>query len=78
LAAVTALVSWSSHGDYVPEHIFLDEELHISTLIDFGMFLGHHPIHDFAFYNPEPPTLRLHALKEGYGDHEMFRDRFQE
>ncbi len=29
-------------------------------------------------YNAEHPSYPLHALVEGYGDHEMFRDRFPE
>src|SRR5579863_5334495 len=41
------------------------------------MVLGSHPIHDFAYFDPEPPSLPLHALIEGYKDHKMFHDRFQ-
>ena len=66
------------HGDYILEHIFLDDELHITAILDFGEFLGNHPIHDVAYFNAEHPSYPLHALVEGYGDHEMFRDRFPE
>lgn len=66
------------HGDFTLEHIFLDEEWHITALLDFGEFLGNHPIHDFAYFNTEHPSHPLHALIEGYGDHEMFGDRFPE
>jgi len=66
------------HGDFTLEHLFLDEELHVTAILDFGEFLGNHPIHDFAYFNTEHPSHPLHTLREGYGDHEMFGDRFPE
>lgn len=59
-------------------HIFLDEEWRVTAILDFGEFLGNHPIPDFAYFNTEHPSQPVYALKEGYGDHEMFSERFPE
>lgn len=52
------------HGDYLPGHIFIDNNLNITSVIDFGMFSGNHPIHDFAFFAIEVPSLDISALIE--------------
>lgn len=65
-------------GDFCLEHIFIDEVWHVSAVIDFGEFLGNHPIHDFANFSNDHPALPLEMLIAGYGNHEMFADRFSE
>lgn len=34
-----------NHGDYLPGHIFVDEALRITGVIDFGMYEGSPPAH---------------------------------
>ncbi len=48
----------------------------ISGIIDFGMFQGAPPIHDIAYLNFEEPNLDLEAIKQGYGDEEIFDKDF--
>lgn len=66
------------HGDYLPEHIFVDNDLKISAIIDFGMFEGNSPVHDLAFFAIEAPSFSISSLIEGYGKSELFDDRFTE
>lgn len=64
------------HGDYLPEHIFVDDDLNITGILDFGMYEGSHPIHDFAFISFEAPGINLDAIKSGYTNKGLFEDRF--
>lgn len=66
------------HGDYLPEHIFIDVNFNVTAVIDFGMFEENHPVHDFAFFAIEAPFIDLTPLISGYGEHEMFQDRFSQ
>jgi aminoglycoside phosphotransferase (APT) family kinase protein len=66
------------HGDYLPEHIFVDEELRVRGVIDFGGYRGDHPIHDFALLAMEGYEADLESLLTGYPDDEVRRDRFAE
>ncbi|MBI96292.1 hypothetical protein CL656_04025 [bacterium] len=66
------------HGDYSPEHIFVDNKLKISGIIDFGMIEGNHPIHDFAYLSFQNPQLDLKPIMEGYKNKSHFEDRFNE
>lgn len=65
------------HGDYLEEHIFIDKDLTITGIIDFGMYRGDHPIHDFARLYSDSRFANMDSFKKGYGDHEMFHDRFE-
>lgn len=65
-----------NHGDYLPEHIFVNDDLQISGVIDFGSSQGASPVHDFAYFNFEEPSLDLESLKEGYGNKTLFDDSF--
>ncbi len=65
------------HGDYLSEHILVDEALRVTAVIDFGDFQGGHPVHDFAIMSHEGET-GIGQMAEGYSDKTMFADRFQE
>jgi len=65
-----------NHGDYLPEHIFVDDKLKVSGIIDFGMFQGAPPVYDFAFFSFEEPNLNLEALKDGYQNKAVFGGDF--
>jgi len=65
------------HGDYLPEHIFIDDNLKISGIIDFGLCIGDAPIHDFAFFNLEEPNIDLNLLKKGYKNKKLFGKNFE-
>lgn len=65
------------HGDYLEEHIFIDDDLNIAAIIDFGMYRGDHPIHDFARLYMDSRFINMDVFRRGYGDHEMFHDRFE-
>jgi aminoglycoside phosphotransferase (APT) family kinase protein len=66
------------HGDYLPEHIFVDEKLHVCGIIDFGGYRGDHPIHDFALLAMEGYEADLDSLLTGHPDDEVQRDRSPE
>ena len=66
------------HGDYLEEHIFVNEDLQITAIIDFGMYRGDHPIYDFARLYMDSRFDQLDAFIKGYGVHEMFSDRFEQ
>jgi aminoglycoside phosphotransferase (APT) family kinase protein len=61
------------HGDYEPGNIFVDRELKISGVIDFGLFQGGPPIADFA-HDVRLPHFDPLILKEGYGAHTEISD----
>jgi len=65
------------HGDFLPEHIFVDEDLNVTAVIDFGMCQGAHPIHDFAVLAMTDTGLTPGLVLEGYPRREWVADRFQ-
>ena len=65
------------HGDFLPEHIFIDHKLNITGIIDFGLYEGNHPVHDFAFISFQAPTLNLGAIKKGYSNKAIFDEKFE-
>ncbi len=65
------------HGDFLPEHIFVDENLEISGIIDFGLYEGNHPVHDFSFISFQAPSLNLDAIKKGYSNKVIFDEKFK-
>ncbi|MGW0228101.1 phosphotransferase family protein [Actinopolymorpha singaporensis] len=67
------------HGDFVPDHIFVDDDLRITGLLDFGMFHGGPPVSDLAYLRLVRPDLNQDGLLAGYGvsaeDREWLRQR---
>ena len=64
------------HSDFLPQHIFVDQQLKISGVIDFGEFQGNHPVADFAYIQFEAPWVDLDLLKQGYRNPAIFDQRF--
>jgi Ser/Thr protein kinase RdoA (MazF antagonist) len=64
------------HGDFEPDHIFVDEHLKVSGVIDFGQFQGGPPILDFIHLSFVQPELDLEPFKSGYPDRGLIEDRF--
>jgi aminoglycoside phosphotransferase (APT) family kinase protein len=62
------------HGDYLPAHIFIDDSLQITSIIDFGMYEGNSPIHDFVFLGDR--NLNPQWIMEGYEDKGLFDQTF--
>jgi len=56
------------HGHFVPQHIFVTEELALSGIIDFGEFQGSAPIPNLAYLVLEQPDLPMTPLLAGYDD----------
>jgi aminoglycoside phosphotransferase (APT) family kinase protein len=56
-----------NHGDYLPDHVFVDDDMNITGIIDFGSFLGDAATHDFAFSLLMGPNIPLRPLLQGYG-----------
>lgn len=55
------------HGDFTSEHIFVDRRLHVSAIIDFGMYCGGPSISDLAYLRYAMPQPDLAAILAGYG-----------
>ena len=55
------------HGDFVPEHIFIDHDLDVCGVIDFGMYCGAPQIADLAYLRYALPESDFVAILEGYG-----------
>jgi aminoglycoside phosphotransferase (APT) family kinase protein len=64
------------HGDYLPEHIFVDDSLRICGVIDFGMYRGDHPIHDFAALSTAGTGMQIRQVLKGYPQSSFASDRF--
>ncbi|CAF1444414.1 unnamed protein product [Rotaria sordida] len=54
------------HGDYTPEHWFVDENLNITGIIDFGDMQGGPVTTDFAIFKMNEPQLDIISLLRGY------------
>ena len=63
-----SLKSVLNHGDFMPEHIYIDDDLNIKGIIDFGDSRAAPNIYDFAFIKLIGPNIPIHALLAGYGD----------
>ena len=57
-----------SHGDFLPGHLFVDDDLRLTGVIDFGEFSGGAPIGDLLVLRMDYPEIDLAWLGEGYGD----------
>lgn len=66
------------HGDFDPQHIFVDENLNVSGVIDFGQIQGGPPILDFMFFSLAQPDMDLTPIVSGYPNQEkQIKDRFK-
>jgi len=54
------------HGDYKLEHLFFDENLGLSAVIDFGEFQGGAPAGDLAYFSFQHPEADFNAFLGGY------------
>lgn len=66
------------HGDLLQEHVFVDDQLNLTGIIDFGMMQGNHPIHDFSRLYMDSRFRYLEELKKGYGASDLFDDSFEQ
>jgi aminoglycoside phosphotransferase (APT) family kinase protein len=64
------------HGDFLPGHLFFDDELNLRGVIDFGEFQGGGPIGDFANLSMTCPDVDLAWLQRGYSDQALFDSTF--
>jgi aminoglycoside phosphotransferase (APT) family kinase protein len=64
------------HADFLPGHLFVDDELKLTGVIDFGEFQGGEPILDFANLSMNCPEVDLAWLQAGYANQQLFDDTF--
>lgn len=57
-----------SHGDAMVEHVFVDENLRVTCLIDWGMWGGGSSLADLAYASMIYPVRDFAGLVEGHGD----------
>ncbi|CAA9366046.1 MAG: hypothetical protein AVDCRST_MAG93-7984, partial [uncultured Chloroflexia bacterium] len=65
------------HGDLSTEHIFVDDQLRVCSVIDWGYFQGGSAVLDLAMlrmYHSEVPTA---WIMKGYRDQSLFDSTFQ-
>jgi len=66
------------HCDYLPEHLFVTDDLRLSAVVDWGDFCGDHPVRDLAIAAGED-EMDLEAMLSGYRadwvSDRLFRDR---
>jgi aminoglycoside phosphotransferase (APT) family kinase protein len=60
------------HGDFLPDHLFVDDALRLRGVIDFGDFQGGSRIIDLANLRMSAPHVDLRWLRVGYGEQEPF------
>jgi aminoglycoside phosphotransferase (APT) family kinase protein len=54
------------HGDLLPEHVFVDDRLNVTGVIDFGLFEGNHPVHDLAVMSMSLGGADVRAVIGGF------------
>ena len=64
------------HGDFIPAHVFVDDDLHISGVIDFGEYQGNHPIQDLATLSMMTGSRIEEGVRRGYMGAALLDDRF--
>jgi aminoglycoside phosphotransferase (APT) family kinase protein len=64
------------HGDFLPGHLFVDDDLNLCGVIDFGEFQGGGPIGDFANLSMSCPDVDLAWLQSNYPNQALFDDAF--
>jgi aminoglycoside phosphotransferase (APT) family kinase protein len=57
-----------SHGDATVEHVFVDDELRVTCLIDWGMWGGGSALADLAYASMVYPARDFAGIVEGHGD----------
>ena len=67
LAAAGAEGPVLCQGDPGPDHLFVGEDLRVTTLIDFGLASGGRPFDDIVVLHHNWPGVKLDALRSGYG-----------
>jgi aminoglycoside phosphotransferase (APT) family kinase protein len=65
------------HGDVSPEHVFIDEALHVSALIDWGEWHGGSPVGELALVATTFGWDDLEPVLQGYGHDSSNGDVFQ-
>ena len=65
------------HGDYSPDHVFVDDNLRVCGVIDFGDYQGNHPVHDFAVLRLWEDEQFEKTMRQGYEPAALFDDRFE-
>jgi Ser/Thr protein kinase RdoA (MazF antagonist) len=74
--AFTCRVPSLLHGDFLPDHLFVDDDLRLQGVIDFGDFQGGPRIVDLANLHMSEPDVDLGWLRVGYGEQEPFDEHF--
>ncbi|HEU5097560.1 MAG TPA: aminoglycoside phosphotransferase family protein [Roseiflexaceae bacterium] len=64
------------HGDFLPGHLFFDDQLRLRGVIDFGEFQGGGPVLEFANLSMSRPDIDLAWLQHGYGNQALFDATF--
>jgi aminoglycoside phosphotransferase (APT) family kinase protein len=64
------------HGDFLPGHLFVDDRLDLTGVIDFGEFQGGSPLVDFANLSMSCPDVDLTWLQRGYPNQALFDETF--
>jgi aminoglycoside phosphotransferase (APT) family kinase protein len=65
------------HGDYSPGHVFFDDDLRLTAVIDFGGFQGAHPMHDFTILRMDCGEEVEAAVRAGYAAPERLGERYE-
>lgn len=65
------------HGDLSTEHIFVDDDLRVSAIIDWGQASAAEPALDLAILRMFHPDVELAWLQRGYGPEASFNAAFQ-
>lgn len=66
------------HGDLGPDHLFVDTDLTVTGVIDFGQFQGGLPIVDFARLSLDCSPQELVWVQEGYTNKAFLADHFDQ
>ena len=64
------------HGDLGLDHLFVDNELNLTGVIDFGEFQGGLPVVDFARLSLDCSPEELAWVQEGYPNKALLADNF--
>lgn len=64
------------HGDLGADHLFVDDELNLVSVIDFGMAQGGAPALDIGVLQMFHPEVELAWLAEGYGTGTLLEEGF--
>jgi len=64
------------HGDFRPDHLFVDADLTLTGVIDFGEFQGGLPHVDFVSLSLDSSTEEMAWIQAGYTNKALFADHF--